>query len=105
MRKPRSQTQQPEMSMMSGQTMPQTVSGENTGFQPRYDAHDQPVQQATYGLCKCSGCRFPKRKEGDKIHDFCSRTCAKKYSDAQASFYRQKVAASKTGICTAVVCI
>lgn len=82
---------------MSGRMMPQAVSGGDASFQPRHDARNQPVQQAAYGVCKCPGCQFPKRKEGDKLHDFCSKTCAKKYSDLQANFYQQKVAASKTG--------
>ena len=69
-----------------------------SGFQPRYDAHEQPLQLVTYGTCKCPGCTFPKRREGDKIHDFCSRTCAKKFNELQSSFHQQKVAATKTGV-------
>ena len=82
------------MSMMSGQMMSQGQDA--SGFQPRHDAHDQPAKKITYGTCKCPGCTFPKQREGDKIHDFCSRTCAKKFNDLQSSFQQQKVAATKT---------
>ncbi len=91
-RKPRSQGQ--KQPGASGQMMAQGSS-----FQPRHDAYDKPVQLPAYGACKCPGCDFPRRKEGDKIHDFCSRTCAKKYGEMEAKFYQQKVAASKTGEC------
>ncbi len=81
--------------MTSGQMMSQGEGA--SGFQPRYDAHEQPVQKIIFGECKCPGCKYPKRKEGDKIHDFCSRTCAKKFNELQSSFHQQKVAATKTG--------
>lgn len=50
------------------------------GFQPRTDAFGQPIQSVQFGTCKFPGCQFPKRIEGNKVHDFCSRTCAKKFS-------------------------
>ena len=50
------------------------------GFQPRIDAFGQPTQSVQFGTCKFPGCQFPKRIEGNKMHDFCSRTCAKKFS-------------------------
>ena len=50
------------------------------GFKPRIDAFGQPMQSAQFGTCKFPACNFPKRIEGNKVHDFCSRTCAKKYS-------------------------
>ncbi|XP_064399770.1 uncharacterized protein LOC135346165 [Halichondria panicea] len=92
LRKPR--PQQPGAPVTSGQMMSQAQGA--SGFQPRYDAHEQPLQLVTYGTCKCPGCTFPKRREGDKIHDFCSRTCAKKFNELQSSFHQQKVAATKT---------
>ena len=68
------------------------------GFAPRQDAYGQPLQQASYGTCIHPECSFPKRREGNKVHDFCSRTCAKKYADMQSSFHQQKVAAAHAGI-------
>ena len=50
------------------------------GFQPRIDAFGQPTQSTQFGTCKFPSCQFPKRIEGNKVHDFCSRTCAKKFS-------------------------
>ena len=40
------------------------------------------------------GCPFPKRIDGDRVHDYCSRTCAQKHSGMQASFHQQKAAAA-----------
>ena len=50
------------------------------GFQPRTDVFGQPTQSVQFGTCKIPGCQYPKRVEGNKVHDFCSRTCAKKFS-------------------------
>eukprot|EP00731_Ephydatia_muelleri_P002148 Em0001g2148a len=35
-------------------------------------------------LCIVPDCQFPKRTEGNKTHDFCSRTCAQKYQALQS---------------------
>ena len=94
---PRPSSQQGEGGMgLPSQGMPQG-GGLGSGFQPRQDAYGQPVQIAKYGTCKCPGCKYPKRIEGDKIHDFCSRTCAKKYNEMQSSFYQQKMAVAQAG--------
>ncbi|XP_064399785.1 uncharacterized protein LOC135346174 isoform X2 [Halichondria panicea] len=85
------------MSMMSGQMMSQAQGA--SGFQPRYDAHEQPAKKIMHGTCKCPGCTFPKQREGDKI---CSRTCAKKFNDLQSSFQQQKVAATKKTLAPAL---
>lgn len=84
---PRSSSQQGGMAPTQG--MPQG-GGMSTVFQPRQDAYGQPVQTSDFGTCKCPGCTFPRRREGGKVHDFCSRTCAKKFGDMQSSFYQQK---------------
>ena len=54
--------------------------GAGGGFKPRMDAFGQPMQSTQFGTCKFPNCQFPKRIEGNKVHDFCSRTCAKKFS-------------------------
>lgn len=50
------------------------------GFKPRTDVFGQPLQSTQFGTCKFPTCNFPKRIEGNKVHDFCSRTCAKNFS-------------------------
>ena len=39
-----------------------------------------PVQTADRGLCSYPGCKYPRRIEGTRVHDYCSRTCARKAS-------------------------
>ena len=53
------------------------------GFQPRVNAYGQPTQSLDFGKCKFPGCTFPKRIEGTTVHDFCSKTCAMKFSQFQ----------------------
>ena len=69
------------------------------GFSPRQDAYGQAMQQASFGNCIRPGCSYPKRREGNKLHDFCSRTCSKKFADMQSTFHQQKVAAAHAGMC------
>jgi hypothetical protein len=59
------------------------MAGGVGGFQPRMNVYGQPTQFTQFGTCKFPGCQFPKRIEGNKVHDFCSRTCAKKFSQLQ----------------------
>lgn len=58
---------------------------QSMGFQPRTDAYGRPVQSTVYGTCKNPGCTFPKRVEGGKIYDFCSRTCGQQFQQLQAA--------------------
>lgn len=80
LRKPQPQ-QQGGASTMVGQqaSMMSGMAAASGGFQPRMDARGQPTQAIQMGTCKFPGCPYPKRLEGNKVHDFCSRTCAKKF--------------------------
>ena len=63
------------------------------GVQPRMSQEGKPQQTAAFGTCSMPGCPFPKRIDGDRVHNYCSRTCAQKHRDVQASSsgYQQKV--------------
>ena len=50
------------------------------GFQPQVDVYGLPTQSAHLGTCKLPGCQFPRRFEGNKVHEFCSRTCTRRYA-------------------------
>ena len=57
-----------------------TAAGYGGGFQPRMDPSGHPTQSVQFGKCKIPDCPYPRRVEGGKVHDFCSKTCANKYS-------------------------
>lgn len=59
-------------------------SGTATAVTARMDPLGNPVQTSQFGLCKCPGCKFPRRVENGHVHDFCSRTCARKYDAASS---------------------
>ena len=50
----------------------------------------------TFGQGKCSfpSCQFGRRVEGNKVHPYCSRTCAQKHGQMQSSFHAQKIASA-----------
>jgi len=54
----------------------------------------KPQQTSAFGGCSMPGCPYPKRIDGDRVHDYCSRTCAQKHRNMQASFHQQKAAAA-----------
>ncbi|CAI8018716.1 hypothetical protein GBAR_LOCUS11342 [Geodia barretti] len=60
-----------------------------------------PAQTMSQGTCGFPGCPYGRRVEGNKVHPYCSRTCAQKHSQLQGSFHAQKIAsasqAGKTG--------
>lgn len=62
------------------------------GIQPRVSSQGVPVQSMAHGKCSLPECPFPKRTEGAKVHDYCSRTCAQKHSQ---SFHQQKIACAQ----------
>ena len=69
-------------SMPSGQPVSMFPAGQAAAlpgglFQVGMNSYGQPMY---VGKCKVPNCPYPQRVEGDKVHDFCSRTCAKKYS-------------------------
>lgn len=87
-----------------------TVSGGGAGFpsssmafQPRTSTEGVPVQDMTFGTCKRSGCTFPRRVEGDRVHDYCSRTCARKDSSMQQQQQQQQPTSSGLGSTSALV--
>lgn len=43
-----------------------------------------PVQTMAFGKCSYPDCPYPKRTEGGKVHDYCSRTCAQKHGQMKA---------------------
>ena len=49
------------------------------GIQPRVSQQGIPQQTATYGTSIMPGCPFPKRFEGSRVHEYCSRTGAQKH--------------------------
>ena len=55
-----------------------TASG---GLKPRADTFGQSMQSVQFGTCKFPTCNFPKHVEGTKVYNFCSRTCAQKFSE------------------------
>ena len=61
-------------------------------MQPKMSTTGVPVQTMALGACSCPGCPYPKRVEGGKVHDYCSRTCAQKHSQMKSSFHQQKMA-------------
>lgn len=65
------------------------------GIQPRMMPGGQPVQTNTLGTCTFPGCPYPRRTEGNRVHDYCSRTCAQKHQQMKSSFHQQKAAAAQ----------
>ena len=79
-RKPQPQPQPavpPSMGAAASSTGFVTGAG---GFQPRVDVFGLPTQSAHLGTCKLPGCQFPRRFEGNNVHEFCSKTCSQKYA-------------------------
>lgn len=56
-----------------------------TGMAVRMDTSGKPAQTSQFGTCKCHGCNFPRRIENGHVHDFCSRTCARKHEQMTPS--------------------
>ena len=71
--------------MMTG-VNPAMMQQHPGGIQPRMNASGQPVQSAVFGSCKNPGCPFPRRVEGGKVYDFCSKTCSQKFSALSQQF-------------------
>ena len=55
------------------------------GFQPRLDHSGLPTQSAHLGTCKLPGCQYPRRFEGNKVYEFCSKTCSRKYTQMMST--------------------
>ena len=65
------------------------------GVQPRVSQEGVPQQTAAFGTCIMPGCPFPKRIEGDTVHEYCSRTCAQKHRAMPASGHMQNPATAQ----------
>ena len=65
------------------------------GIQPRVSQQGVPQQTAAFGTCIMPGCPFPKRIEGDTVHEYCSRTCAQKHRAMAASGHMQNHATAQ----------
>ena len=64
------------------------------GSQPNPSAAGAPGQ----GTCNRPGCNFPKRIEGTRVHDYCSRTCANTDQTSKQGFHQYKLASAQAGI-------
>ena len=88
---------QPQMSQFGGGggggAVPITavLTQQPGGIQPRVSEQGSPQQTTAFGTCSRPGCPYPKRIDGDKVHDYCSRTCAQKDMQGGASGFQQKV--------------
>ena len=65
------------------------------GIQPRVSQQGVPQQMATFGTCIMPGCPYPKRVEGSRVHEYCSRTCAQKHRAMPASGHMQNHATAQ----------
>ena len=79
----------PIQAVSTGGPFPQTGGG----IQPRAMPGGQAVQTPSFGTCSFPGCPYPRRVEGNRAHDYCSRTCAQKHN--QMNFHQQKAAAAQ----------
>jgi len=86
--------QQPSVGGGGGVVPITTVFPQSASIQPRVSQTGKPQQTSAFGGCSMPGCPYPKRIEGDRVHDYCSRTCAQKHSGMQTSFHQQKAAAA-----------
>ena len=83
MRKPQPQPQPVVQPGIGAALSPGAVLSPTAGgIQPRLDTYGQPMQSSQLG-CKAPGCLYGRRIEGNKIHDFCSKTCAQRFAQMQ----------------------
>ena len=62
------------------------------GIQPRMSESGVSLQSSAHGTCSYPGCPYPRRIEGTKVHQYCSKSCAIKLDQLQTSFHTQKLA-------------
>ena len=63
-------------------------------IQPRMTADGKSAQTSVLGNCSFPGCLFPRSFDGNRVHDYCSRTCAQKHAELRSAFEKQKAAAA-----------
>ena len=50
------------------------------GIQPRMTADGKVAQTSVLGKCALPECPYPRSVEANRVHDYCSRTCAQKHA-------------------------
>lgn len=75
---PLSQSQTTSSSSATEGPIPGIKENLDPGVKLRTDDQGRPTQTTVYGCCVCSGCSYPKSIVDGTVHDYCSKTCAKK---------------------------